>query len=262
MQMPSVHHMTALETDPVEFIALVAAAGGSAVSLFAHQPGGATAFPLVTRDNLAQVRQSLGDNGVQLNNVDVLMLTPHSHTEDFLPALDIGAALGARGAVTLVYDDDAARVIPALGALCDHAAQRGMGIAFEFTGFTPAWNNLSGAVELLEQVGHSRLAIGLDLLHLIRSGSEIAEVAALSPVQVAHAQICDGTSLEVTADYGREAAAGRLLPGAGAFPLADFIAALPRGTRIELEVPGAQHLPAAERIRQALEAAASVSMAR
>ena len=255
MQILSVHHMTALETEPAEFVELVAAAGGTAVSLFAHQPTGATRFPLVTPDNLPQVRHSLQDNGVQPGNVDVLILTPQSKTEDFLPALDIGAELAARGAVALVYDDDPARVLPALGSLCDQAAQRDLDIVFEFTGFTPAWNSLAAAVQLVEQVNHPRLAIGLDILHLIRSGSRIDEVAALAPTQVAHAQICDGTSLDVTPDYGREAAAGRLLPGAGVFPLAEFLAALPAGTPVELEVPGASQLPPAQRIQQALASA-------
>jgi sugar phosphate isomerase/epimerase len=255
MQMPSVHHMTALETEPAEFIALVAAAGGNAVSLFAHQPGGATDFPLVTKDNLVAVRQSLADHAVRVANVDVLMLTPHSNTEDFLPALDMGAELGARGAVALVYDDDAARVIPALQALCEQAAQRDMGIAFEFTGFTPAWNSLAGAVELLSAVNHPHLKIALDVLHLVRSGSTIAEVAALSAGQVAHGQLCDGCNLEVTADYGREAASNRLLPGTGVFPLREFLAALPEGTPLDLEVPRPPTRPALERIRQALDGA-------
>lgn len=255
MRSPSVHHMTALEADPAEFIALVAAAGGSAVSLFAHQPGGATNFPLVTADNLATVQKSLADNGVEVANIDVLMLTPRSSTGDFLPALDIGAELDARGAVALVYDDDPSRVIPMLRALCEEAARRDMRIAFEFTAFTPAWNTLAGAVALLEEVGHPQLAIALDILHLVRSGSTVAEVAALAPGQIAHGQLCDGTSLEVTADYGVEAAGNRLVPGEGVFPVAEFLAALPADTPIDLEVPRPPEQPAAERIRQALEGA-------
>ena len=261
MQLPSVHHMTALETDPARFIGLVAAAGGSAVSLFAHAPGGATQFPLVTGENLSEVRQSLADNAVQVSNVDVLMLTPGSASDDFMPALDIGAELGARSAVALVYDDDPARVIPTLQALCDQADQRGMGIAFEFTAFTPAWNTLSGAVELLRQVAHPRLAIGRDLLHLVRSGGTIAEVAALAPGQIAHGQICDGNSLEVTADYGLEAAGNRLVPGEGVFPLRAFLAALPANTPVDLEVPRPAELPAAERISEALEGARRLLLA-
>lgn len=255
MSSPSVHHMTALEADPAEFIALVANAGGDAVSLFAHQPGGATGFPLVTRDNLAAVKNSLADNGVRVNAIDVLMLTPRSTVEDFLPALDIGAELGARNAVALAYDDDPARVVPILQALCEQAGQRNMRIGFEFCAFTPAWNSLAGAVALQQEIAHPRFAIAVDVLHLVRSGGSIAEVAALSAEQVAHGQICDGTSLDVTPDYGAEAAGNRLVPGEGVFPLREFLAALPAGTHIDLEVPRPPELPAAQRIREALDGA-------
>ena len=82
MQSPSVHHMTALETDPAEFISLVAAAGGSAVSLFAHQPGGATNFPLVTVDNLATVQKNLVDNGVKYTPLGGQVTARLTHTEN------------------------------------------------------------------------------------------------------------------------------------------------------------------------------------
>jgi sugar phosphate isomerase/epimerase len=247
--------MTALETGPIEFIELAAAAGSPTVSLFTAQPGGETLFPLVDKNNLAGVRQRLNDSDIRVANVDVLMLTPRSGPSDFLNALDIGAALGARGAVALVYDNEGDRAIQNLGLLCEEASNRGLGIAFELTAFTPAWNTLGGAVELLEAVGHPCLGIGLDILHLVRSGGSAAEVAALPPGLVAHAQLCDGTHLDVTADYGEEAASNRLVPGAGVFPLTDFLAALPAGTPLELEVPRPATAPAAERINEAMTAA-------
>jgi sugar phosphate isomerase/epimerase len=201
------------------------------------------------------VRRRLDDTGTRLANVDVLMLTPRSGPGDFLNALDIGAALGARGAVALVYDNEADRAVQNLGLLCEEASNRGLGIAFEFTGFTPAWNSLAGAMELLEAVGHPGLGIGLDILHLVRSGGSAAEVAALPPGLIAHAQLCDGAHLDVTADYGEEAASNRLVPGTGVFPLADFLAALPADTPLELEVPRPATVPAAERINEAMTAA-------
>lgn len=255
MDNPGLHHMTAQEAGPEEFIELAAAANSPTVSLFAAQPGGDTVFPLVDAGNLAAVRERLDDTGTLLANVDVLMLTPHSGPETFLPALDIGAELGARAAVALVYDNEAGRAVQNLGILCEEAAQRDLRIAFEFTAFTPRWNTLAGALELLDAVGHPALALGLDILHLVRSGGSAAEVAALPQGPIAHAQLCDGAHLEVTADYGDEAAGNRLVPGAGVFPLTDFLAALPVGTPLELEVPQPAAAPPAERIRRTMTAA-------
>ncbi len=255
MRAIGVHHMTALETEPEQFIDLVADAGGAAVSLFTMQPGGVTFFPMVDASNIKPVRQRLNDTGLRVQSVDVLMLTPTSKVEDFLGALDMGGELGAAGAVALVYDDDQARLTDLLGALCEQARQRSLNIGLEFAPFSPACATIEHAANLAAQVGDPALGVCVDILHLVRSGGTPQQVAALDPARIANVQLCDGSDLAVTADYGAEAAGNRLVPGTGVFPLRDFIAALPAELPVELEVPAPQDRPPAERIAAALAGA-------
>jgi sugar phosphate isomerase/epimerase len=249
-----IHHMTALETDPVTFVSLAAETGCQEVSVFAQSPGSGSRFPLVTRENLAAVRSRLLDTGVSVANIDAFIITPETDVAAFRPALELGAELGARGAVTILYDRDESRVVDTLGGLCEVAETLALKIAFEFMALTPAWNSLRAAAALVESIGRSNLVLDVDVLHLARSGGCPADVGEIEPGLIAHAQLCDVADLTVTADYAAEAAANRLAPGDGVFPLDAFLRALPRGTPLELEVPQPQDRPPLERMQHAVTA--------
>lgn len=249
-----IHHMTALETDPLSFVSLAAETGCQEISVFTQQPGSSSKYPLVTRDNLPGMKARLLDTGVSVANVDAFIIAPDTDVAAFMPALELGAELGARGAVTIVYDPDESRVVDTLGALCDLAETLALKIAFEFMAFTPAWNNLPTATDLVTRIAHPNLALDLDVLHLARSGGSAADIEAIDPGLIAHAQLCDVADLTVTADYAEEAAAKRLAPGDGVFPLESFLRALPAGTPLELEVPQPPDRPPLERVRHAVDA--------
>jgi sugar phosphate isomerase/epimerase len=77
----------------------------------------------------------------------------------------------------------------------------------------------------------------VDTLHLMRSGSTVAELAAAEPRWIGGAQFSDGP-LTMPADQQlHEALSERMLPGDGEFPLREFVRALPQGVPIGLEVP-------------------------
>ncbi|MFT5481366.1 MAG: sugar phosphate isomerase/epimerase [Halieaceae bacterium] len=156
--------------------------------------------------------------------------------------------------MTIVYDADESRAIDSLGALCNVAEPLGLKIAIEFVAVTPAWNTLASAAELVTKIGHRNLALDIDILHLARSGGTPADVAALESRLIAHAQLSDVADLTATADYGEEAAANRVTPGDGVFPLDAFLRALPKGTPLELEVPQPPDRPAIERLRHVVTA--------
>ncbi len=249
------HQVTALEAGPTDFIELAAKAGCAEVSLFAHQPNPDSGFPLVTRDNLGAVAARLRDSGVRLANVDCLLLHPHAQPAEFQPALDIGGELGARGAVVLLFDDDEARVLDKLGALGTLGAAAGLNIAVELLAMTPAWNTLDSLAQLLSRVGLSNVVLGIDVLHLVRSGGTPQQLGEINPALYGYAQLCDGADLTPRTDYGAEAVGDRLAPGDGIFPLPEFLAALPPGLPLELEVPQPQDRPAAERVAHAVAGA-------
>lgn len=250
-----VHQVTALEASPTEFIELAARAGCAEVSLFAHQPNPESGFPIVTRDTAGAVAARLRDSGVRLANVDCFLLHPDAQPADFEPALALGGELGARGSVVLLFDDDEARVLDKLGALGAMGAAAGLNIAVELLAMTPKWNTLASLAEFLPRAGQPNVVLGIDILHLVRSGGTPRDLASIDPALHGYAQLCDGADLTPGTDYGAEAVGNRLAPGDGVFPLPEFLAALPPDLPLELEVPQPQDRPAAERIAHAVAGA-------
>lgn len=252
-----VNHLTALETDPVQFIKLVSQAGGNAVSLFVNPMAG-SAFPLVTRETSKAVQQALREEGIQLGNFDPFALNPATDVAQYQPALELAGEMGAQGITALLFDADEARVVDGLGRLCELAQPYGLKVGVEFMGLTPAWTTLAEVTVLIDKVDRPNLGVALDVLHLVRTGGTVAQVAALDPARIAHVQLCDGADLMVSRSYGAEAVAGRLAPGDGVFPLVEFLRVLPSGVRLELEVPQPATRPAQERLRHSIAAARKV----
>jgi sugar phosphate isomerase/epimerase len=74
-------------------------------------------------------------------------------------------------------------------------------------------------------------------MHLVRSGSGAADLAALNPDLIGYAQLNDATLQPRTDNYMEEAMFERLVPGEGELPLHDILTSLPPDTMIEIEVP-------------------------
>jgi sugar phosphate isomerase/epimerase len=85
-------------------------------------------------------------------------------------------------------------------------------------------------------------------------------VKQVDPALLRYVQICDATSEMPgptdTPALIREARAGRLLPGEGALPLRELVAALPAGLPLAIEAPcrATAELPALERAKRAYRA--------
>lgn len=248
----SIHQLTALEVEPDALVSLAAKTGCQEVSVFTRQPSSRSAFPLVNRDNVGLVTAALRESGVKINNIEAFLITPATEVQAFEPALELGAELGARGLSTQLFDDDEPRLLGNLVALCDMASRLGLKVAIEFMPLTPAWKTLPAAAGLVQRLAHPNLTLGIDILHLVRSGGSPEDVARLAPELVAYAQLCDGADLTVTDDYAEEAVGNRLTPGEGAFPLRALLQALPAGTPLELEIPQPPRRPPLERIQHAV----------
>lgn len=256
MRTLGVHHMTAIETSPTEFVEAAAAADCQTISVFTY--GDPARFPLLTAANKQAFQRSLAETDLRIINIDAFMILPDTSVDDFLPAVDLGAQLGARCVSTQVFDTEQQRVIETLGRLCDYSEHLGMTVSVEFMALSPAWNTLSSCVELIGSVGKCNLGISIDILHLIRSGAGPEEISTIAPELIAYAQLCDSDDLTAKSDYAREAMSGRLIPGEGSFPIQAFVQALPAQTPLELEVPNADGVPATQRIINAVAATRSL----
>ncbi|GLS99781.1 hypothetical protein GCM10007897_11640 [Sphingobium jiangsuense] len=256
----ALHQLTVREVPPAALPQIAATAGFGHVCLFTHVPaitltgGGKAAFPTVDRRNIRAVRNSLRDHGVGVTSFEYFPIAAEVPVESYRDAIALGAELGARRAVTHIHDRDEARALHKLGELTDIAAEYGVGVGLEFMGLSPACNSLQRALWFVEQAGRDTIGIGVDALHLIRSGGSVEDIRAVPPRRIVYAQICDGIGLHRSADYHAEAL-DRLMPGTGNFPLADFLRALHENADLDVEAPQSGRrqadMPPLDRAREA-----------
>ena len=255
-------HLTLLALSPPELVSTAAEAGYDfvgvrvkAVTEGEHQYPMAPGSPM-SRETLLR----LSDTGLTVRDVEFLQLRPDTGPDDWMPALDAGAALGASTFSVVGVDPDRARLTATLARLTADAAPYGIRPTLEPISYQPV-SRVADAAAVARAAG---AAVLLDALHIQRGGSSIADVRALEPSLVPCLQICDGPlatpeSLELPAQLAPGATTGvlfdgmtadgsvlqvearalREVPGEGEFPLTELLAAVPPGTPISVEVPNA-----------------------
>jgi sugar phosphate isomerase/epimerase len=244
--------LTAVEASPPELVELAAATGCTGVSFMVHPVAGVPDFGMAADTPMRTLtRDRARDTGVAIDMVEGFLLTPDTDLEAFAPSLDSAAWLGACSVNVLLRDPDPARLADRFAAFGTAAAERGLPVLTEWSVRTP-FATPAAAAAFIAGVGQGALQI--DVLHLHRGGLTAADLAGLD--LIARAQLCDGPATLPADRHLAEALGERLPPGAGALPLAGFLAALPPGIPLGLEVPMADRtLPAADRVRLVVEAA-------
>jgi sugar phosphate isomerase/epimerase len=77
----------------------------------------------------------------------------------------------------------------------------------------------------------------IDTMHVVRSGSNAADIAAVDPDYIGYAQLNDTTLQPRLDNYMEEAMFERMVPGEGELPLLDILSVLPPDVILEIEVP-------------------------
>jgi sugar phosphate isomerase/epimerase len=253
----ALHQLTAAEVSPVELVSIADTVGCQHVCVFAYLPVPNLPFQTVTPEIVPELLSLIAHTGVTVTNIESFPLSEEIDVESFCPALDLGARIGAKRVVTIVFDTVQARAAEKVARLCDLAAERDMDVGLSVEGLTPGCASLETGRDLLRLADRPNLGLGLDCLHLVRTGTTMDEVAALPAEAFAYAQLCDGGDLAVRSDYLPEVFE-RMVPGEGVFPIAAFLDALPAATPVDIEVPSAilqqNGVPAVERARRAAEA--------
>jgi sugar phosphate isomerase/epimerase len=244
------HQITAMDIGPLELIETAAACGYEQVSLFTNAPmvpiagqEGKFTFPTVTPELQREVIQRLDAHGLSVINAEFFLMRPDVDLASYVPGLALGRALGARHAISHVFEPDPARAVDIIGRFCDLAAAEEMIVALEFCQMTPGCKSMAQARWFVEQVGRANLGFGVCPMHLIRSGGTAADVAALDPARLLYGQINDGHGLHLSEAYFDEVH-DRQLPGNGDFPLRDILGALPASAPIEVKCPSDSRLMA------------------
>lgn len=220
------------EFGPVETIQAAAAGGFDAVGLWV-EPENWTAS--TTRD----CRTALADTGLELLDVEVIWIKPDSDMAAHKAVIDIGAELGAKHALCVSSEPDMGATAAALAELCHHAEGSKMRVALEFGIFTEV-KDLAIAMAVLAQVAHPLRALLIDPIHVDRSGTTPAQIAAVPRDLLPYAQFCDAPAKRPDPDDFNEIITDaidlREQCGEGGLDLAAIYQALPAEIPLSIEL--------------------------
>jgi sugar phosphate isomerase/epimerase len=254
-------HLTVADTTPSQLVEIAHAAGCGAICLFMEPMD---VLPRVPQFDIygdtperRATKVRMDDLGIGFDVAYPFTLAGRTEIDGFKRALDCAAYLGARYANVLSYDRDPARRLDKFGAFCALAESFGLGVVLEFYPVSQV-RSLGEALDLVRAVGRpNRVGVNADLLHLMRSGGSLAELAEASADYILYGQQCDGPARCDEARLDFEASSQRLVAGEGVFDLAGFARALPAGCPVSVELPQdaaiAAGVPVLERARRAVD---------
>jgi sugar phosphate isomerase/epimerase len=252
----------------VEFVHLAADLGCHAISMKARTGPYNAANPYGYRDfsflddvsARRQMAAALRERAVAISLAEGFVVIPGADLTDDLASLDVMGELGATRANVVTMDPDLGRSFDQFGAFAEAAADRGLQTTLEFAK-SLALTDLETAVAAVRHVGRSDFRLLIDTMHLVRSGSTAADVAALDASLFGYVQLSDSTLEQRGAAY-RDDSSDRLAPGEGELPLVDIMLALFAGLPVGVEVPmrsrAAAGMPAQTCARLAVDGARGV----
>ena len=261
----SLDHITVTDTTPWQLAEIAAETGCQGICPFLHAMEVLPAMPPydLVRDPQALRRTcaALAATGVKVDLIYPFTMAGRTDPQDFAPALETGAALGAPLANVLCYDRDPNRRSERLIELAELAATFDIALSIEF--YPPSQvRTLAQALEEITRTGRSDIKVTADLLHIMRGGEAQESMALLNHPAIAIAQISDGPASIDPDTIEHEAGIERLLPGQGMFNIATFLNALNPNTPISVEIPQQNNINAGQppqlRANNAVKAAKTV----
>lgn len=261
MRAYSLSYLSASSLAAPQAVVVAAETGYSHVGLrlSASMPGGPFQDLLHDAARMRETLAVMDHSGVGVFDIEVIRIGENFDASTWLPLLEAGAALKARGVLVVGDDSDPARLAQSFGSLCALAQPFALTIDLEFLPWT-AVRDANGALAIVDAAGRpSNAGVLVDALHMARSTSTLADIAALPTVCLHYAQMCDGPgSGSFTHEQMRYSAVyERLLPGEGGIDLKGIFQALPPDLPVSIEIPHhirQAQLGAREWARQALVA--------
>lgn len=260
----SLSFLTCLDAAPPVAIRIAAEAGYAFVGLrlLPAAPGG-LAFQLMQQPALlAETLDAVRACGVGVFDVELVRIGADFSVASCMQFLETSARIGARAILVVGDDGDEARMTASYAALCEAAAPFGLSADLEFMPQS-AVRDAAAALRIVRAVAQPNAAIIVDALHVSRSHTPLADIAAIPREWMNYAQICDGPAEIPTTPEGLNHAARRerLIPGEGAIDLTELFATLPADLPVSVEVPNEKQaavLGAQAWARRALDASKAV----
>lgn len=187
----------------------------------------------------AELKRRADDAGLVILDAEVVWIREGALAPDHYRLIDLAGIMGARNLLVVSSDPDEAATADKFAQLCQHARPTGIPVSLEFGRFTKV-PDIHAALRIIAGAGQPNARLLIDPLHLSRSGGSVADVAAVPQGLFSYAQFCDAVAERPDREdfdaIRTEALDGRMLPGEGALPLADIVAALPPNLPLSVEL--------------------------
>jgi len=228
------------EVSPLAYVDAAIHAGYDAVGLRLHKSPGLPFHPVVGNAPLiAEIKAMLKANGMPVFDVFSCYLEPATKMSDFTASLALGAELGGKYIMVMGNDTDYARMRDNFGRFCDEAARFNLTPTIEFVPTRPLCT-MAMAVKMIKESGRDTGTICLDPMHFMRAGGTGAEIKSYGAKYFPYTQINDGVLFPGEpnpVDFGKMRQGQRKMLGEGDVPLYDYLAALPDGLPLSVEIP-------------------------
>lgn len=248
----SLAYLTIPGTDPMEQIRIAKACGYDSVSLRTipmHLPG-EPEF-LLHKDNglFEATKRALKEYDMPLMDIELARVRPDLNIDEYAPAFEKAAELGATDVLGSVWTRDKAYYTEQVGRIAEMAKKCGLNYNVEFLPWAGV-RSLQEDITLVDSVGADNLYIMVDTLHAGRAGVTGAELARTDKKYFNFMHLCDGPAGpdgdpvldnikdELMLFTARE---GRLYPGEGVMDIAGMVAALP-GLPLSIELPNLKRI--------------------
>ncbi len=228
------------EAKPLDFLAAAEAAGFDGVGLRLNKSPGLPFHPVAGDAVLVrEMKRRLKDSKLFVLDILSFYLLPQTDFDGFKPGLELGAELGAKYAMVIGDDPDWLRLSDNFGRFCDEAARFGISAVIEFVAYR-ALATLELAQRIVAETGRKNAVICVDPLHFARGGGKPADVKRVDPKLLPYMQLSDGVLFPGEPPAQRKVQGERRMPGEGTLPLAELLAAMPKGIPLSVEVMTAE----------------------
>ena len=248
----SLAYLTIPGTDPMEQIRIARACGydsGSLRTIPMHLPGEPEFLLHKDKELFESTRAALKEYDMPLMDIELARVRPDLSIDEYAPAFEKAAELGATDVLGSVWTRDVAWYTEQVGKIAEMAKQYGLSYNVEFLPWA-GMRSLQAAITLVDAVGAENLYIMVDTLHAGRAGVTGAELARTDRKYFRFMHLCDGPAGPngdpVLDDVNDElmlftAREGRLYPGEGAMDIAGMVSAMP-GVPLSIELPNLKRM--------------------
>ena len=227
----SLVYLTVFGCPPPEMTYIAARAGYDFVSfrpIFMGLPGEPNFELAANAQLLRQTKTALASTGLHVLDIELARVTDGLDPKKYLPALEVGAELGARHVISSIWTADRVFAAECYARICEMARPLGLTVDLEFVTFASA-RTLQDVLDVLRPARLENCGVLVDMLHFSRSRVTLAELDAVPREWFHFVHLCDAPAAipATTDELIRTAREERLYPGEGGIDIAAILQRIP-----------------------------------